>query len=207
MRLGGIYALERIANDSDKDYWPIMETLTAYVRERVPWREPSSVPPEKALVEEPISPQSRSPAPTPKARHGYPGDPHRPGPAQVPLRARREYAIGFAPNRPSWGGLHGSHLEGAILIGAHMEGADFLLANLEGAFLPGAFLQGANLSLTNLNRAILMKAHLEGADLSTAIGLTTDQLSEAIIDEKTRLPDYLREEPPEAMGPEGNDEE
>ena len=40
VRLGGIYALERIANDSDKDYWPIMETLTAYVRERAPWREP-----------------------------------------------------------------------------------------------------------------------------------------------------------------------
>ena len=30
IRLGGIYALERIANDSDKDYWPIIETLTAY---------------------------------------------------------------------------------------------------------------------------------------------------------------------------------
>jgi len=40
IRLGGIYALERIANDSDKDYWPIIETLTAYVRERAPWREP-----------------------------------------------------------------------------------------------------------------------------------------------------------------------
>jgi hypothetical protein len=38
VRLGGIYALERIANDSDKDYWPIMETITAYVRERAPWR-------------------------------------------------------------------------------------------------------------------------------------------------------------------------
>ena len=38
VRLGGIYALERIANDSDKDYWPIMETLTAYVRERTPWQ-------------------------------------------------------------------------------------------------------------------------------------------------------------------------
>ncbi len=40
VRLGGIYALERIAFDSDKDYWPIMETLTAYVRERAPWQEP-----------------------------------------------------------------------------------------------------------------------------------------------------------------------
>lgn len=33
LRLGGIYALERIARDSEKDHWPIMEVLTAYVRE------------------------------------------------------------------------------------------------------------------------------------------------------------------------------
>jgi len=32
IRLGGIYALERISNESEKDYWPIMEILTAYVR-------------------------------------------------------------------------------------------------------------------------------------------------------------------------------
>jgi len=33
-RLGGIYALERIARDSERDHWPIMEVLTAFVRER-----------------------------------------------------------------------------------------------------------------------------------------------------------------------------
>jgi hypothetical protein len=32
IRLGGIYALERISTESEKDYWPIMEILTAYVR-------------------------------------------------------------------------------------------------------------------------------------------------------------------------------
>src|ERR687888_554601 len=32
-RLGGIYALERIADESEKDYWPVMEVLTAYLRE------------------------------------------------------------------------------------------------------------------------------------------------------------------------------
>ena len=32
IRLGGIYALERISNESKKDYWPIMEILTAYIR-------------------------------------------------------------------------------------------------------------------------------------------------------------------------------
>src|SRR5215208_7788629 len=33
IRIGGIYALERIARESDEDYWPIMEILTAYVRQ------------------------------------------------------------------------------------------------------------------------------------------------------------------------------
>jgi len=32
VRLGAIYALERIARDSARDHWTIMEVLTAYVR-------------------------------------------------------------------------------------------------------------------------------------------------------------------------------
>jgi hypothetical protein len=32
MRLGAIYALERIAQDSERDHWPIMEVLMAYMR-------------------------------------------------------------------------------------------------------------------------------------------------------------------------------
>jgi len=33
-RLGGIYALERIAHDSPEDHWTVMEVLTAYVRDK-----------------------------------------------------------------------------------------------------------------------------------------------------------------------------
>ena len=36
VRLGAIYALERIAQDSERDHIPIMETLCAYVRENAP---------------------------------------------------------------------------------------------------------------------------------------------------------------------------
>jgi Pentapeptide repeats (8 copies) len=36
VRLGGIYALERIARDSARDHGPIMEVLTAYIRENAP---------------------------------------------------------------------------------------------------------------------------------------------------------------------------
>src|SRR5688572_4914588 len=37
VRLGGIYALERIARDSPRDHWTIMEVLTAYVRQNARW--------------------------------------------------------------------------------------------------------------------------------------------------------------------------
>jgi uncharacterized protein YjbI with pentapeptide repeats len=43
VRLGGIYALERIAHESERDHWPIMETLTAYVREKSPAPDPDEV--------------------------------------------------------------------------------------------------------------------------------------------------------------------
>src|SRR5262249_338013 len=47
IRLGAIYALARIADDSPtKDYWPIMEILTAYVRVHARWR-PSDAQPVK----------------------------------------------------------------------------------------------------------------------------------------------------------------
>ncbi len=41
IRLGGIYALERISNESEKDYWPIMEILTAYIRKNSPYESKS----------------------------------------------------------------------------------------------------------------------------------------------------------------------
>jgi len=36
IRLGGVYALERIAKESEEDHWPIMEILTYYVRGLAP---------------------------------------------------------------------------------------------------------------------------------------------------------------------------
>jgi len=36
VRLGGIYTLERLSKESPDDYWPIMEILTAFVREQAP---------------------------------------------------------------------------------------------------------------------------------------------------------------------------
>jgi hypothetical protein len=38
VRLGGIYALERLARDSERDHGPVMEILTAYVRQNSMWK-------------------------------------------------------------------------------------------------------------------------------------------------------------------------
>lgn len=46
VRLGAIYALERIAQDSERDHIPIMETLCAYVRENSRLREAAEYPEE-----------------------------------------------------------------------------------------------------------------------------------------------------------------
>jgi hypothetical protein len=54
VRLGAIYALERISKDSPRDHWSIMETLTAYVREHAPW------PPRQALTNPFVELQGRT---------------------------------------------------------------------------------------------------------------------------------------------------
>src|SRR5215217_8861390 len=46
IRLGGIYALDRIARDSpERDYMTVMEVLTAYIRENAPWDKAPGPPP------------------------------------------------------------------------------------------------------------------------------------------------------------------
>ena len=98
--------------------------------------------------------------------------------------------------------LQEAQLQGANLQGAHLQGADLQGANLEKAQLQGASLQGANLQEANFEgadlretffwQANLQGAQLQGVDLSGAIGLRPQQIGSAVIDEKTRLPDYLR---------------
>src|SRR5579871_5378315 len=73
VRLGAIYALERIARDSPRDHWTIMEVLTAYVRQNAPVVNPGETPP----TPPPRRPPTHNPAiltllgpppPRPKAR-------------------------------------------------------------------------------------------------------------------------------------------
>jgi len=177
VRLGGIYALERIARDSPKDHWTIMEVLTAFVRERARWQDqPES------------SPASKPPPPRTDIQ------------AILTVLGRRtrtfgkgeELSLDLSNTDLRRASLAGAHLEGANLGDAHLEGADLRGARLERAHLESAHLEGANLWRAHLEGARLVRAHLERVDLRHAIGLTREQLAQAITDENTKFPDYLR---------------
>ncbi|UQU65912.1 pentapeptide repeat-containing protein [Couchioplanes caeruleus] len=82
---------------------------------------------------------------------------------------------------------------GANLIGRRMSGAALRGASLRGALLIGADLRDADLRLADFTGADLRGADLRGADLTGALFLTESQLTAAVTDGTTRLP-----QPPES---------
>ncbi len=63
VRLGAIYALQRIMNQSDADYLPILRTLCAYVRENATFQERPSFSEGAPLPEPPEPPKGRDETP------------------------------------------------------------------------------------------------------------------------------------------------
>nr|WP_166757161.1 pentapeptide repeat-containing protein [Modestobacter marinus] len=80
---------------------------------------------------------------------------------------------------------------GADLMGAALRGADLHGASLRGAYLIGADLRGADLRHADLLGADLRAADLRGADLTGALFLTQPQLTAALGDGGTTLPEWL----------------
>jgi hypothetical protein len=92
--------------------------------------------------------------------------------------------------------LIGIWLVGARLVRADLENARLNLANLNGANFEGANLRGADLRRASLRNTILRGAdltgtQLRGVDLTTAVGLSKMQLSGAVTDQVTKLPEYI----------------
>jgi hypothetical protein len=91
--------------------------------------------------------------------------------------------------RTAEGSVPDLHLEGADLSEAHLEGADLRRAHLEGASLNGAQLKGAVLRAAHLEGALLTEANLEGAYLDRSWLDSKTILSDATLDNKTKLGD------------------
>ena len=139
-RLGGIYALEQIAVESETDYWPVMEVLTGFVRTR-----------RQFALAEPLSDDYVTPADVQAA-------------LTVIARRKHHYGSGEAHSL----NLAYADLRGAHMNGAHFEGTHFYGSDLRDSFLLGAYLNDATLNHANLNGVILLGADLSGADLSDA---------------------------------------
>jgi hypothetical protein len=118
VRLGGIYALERIARESRRDHDTVMEILTAYVRKRAPW-----------LPESDASGHAKSPQPENVVQ------------AVLAVLGRRK----VSHDRHALD-LKSTDLRGALFGEAKLKRVLFKGAHLEGAHLRGADLAGANLA-------------------------------------------------------------
>ena len=132
VRLGGIYGLERIARDSQDDHGPVMEVLTAYVREHAPWS-PSS--------EEPEPSEGEAAANTPRATEDpsrRPTTPTTDVQAALTVIGRRELDHGKYAYRHldlALTDLRGAKLEGAKLE-AYLAAAPAAAARVASLFPP-----------------------------------------------------------------------
>ncbi|MBI4401230.1 MAG: pentapeptide repeat-containing protein [Nitrospirae bacterium] len=202
LRLGGIYALERIARGSETDHWPVMEVLTTYIRAHASWKEnrsPQDEPPPQKLtadIQAILTVLGR------RERTYKNGEDLRLDLRGTDLRranlsgAHLEGAI-LSEVRLEEANLAGINLEEAILREARLEHSNLTEANLQGAFLLNTSFKGARLRNANLQGAFLGgtrfdEADLLGADFTDAFGLTWEQIQTAKRDHKTRFPDYLK---------------
>ncbi len=190
-RLGGIYALERIARTSGGDRQAVEEVLCLFVKNR------ATAGGREADVDVAVQVLGRR------------------RPAGGPLVLDR---VRLPDARLRFARLAGADLHFACLDRAHLFGADLSAADLSGvtfraavlvdatlhradlrdAVLAGAFASGADLRATDLSKADLTGAHLDharlgqadlrGADL-TGADLTDADLTGAVVDDATRWPE------------------
>jgi hypothetical protein len=194
VRLGGIYALERIARDSPDDRATIGEVLTAYIRGHAPWPPRlEGQPPADAAIE--AVPELQVWAPDVQAsltvlgRGGFAKQPRGKLGDQLDMHAvdlRKAHLLYANLQNAAFGraNLAGAtlfnadlagaacsdaNLAGAQILGSNLTAAQLAYANLEKAFIHGSILSAANLVGANLSGARLATAELKGANVRDAV--------------------------------------
>jgi hypothetical protein len=145
IRLGGIYALERIAVDSERDHRTVVEVLGAFAREQ---------------GGQPSRPNNADPATVKRVATDV----------EAAVTVLGRLPDRFYTSRANLASVYlaSANLVGANLWEANLQGANLREANLERARLQGADLQGANLREADLQRANLREANLQRAVLRGA---------------------------------------
>jgi uncharacterized protein YjbI with pentapeptide repeats len=165
VRIGGIYALERVARDSARDHPVIMEVLAAFVREHGRKVSRASTAPDYQPAYG-TRPDVQA-ATTVIGRRNTRRD-------RKPIDLNGAILAGAVLEYTDLSHALLSHVEftDAILTGANLAGANLAGADLTGAMLITADLTGAGLSGADLSRANLTGANLTGAYLGGSIVVT-----------------------------------
>ncbi|MEU9143937.1 pentapeptide repeat-containing protein [Streptomyces sp. NPDC048349] len=148
VRLGGIYALERIMSDSPRDQATVVSVLSAYVRRHAPL---STSSPPAADINAAMNVLVRR-------------RPEHDGGLELDLS--RTDLRGWKPTYPYEARV--LHLRGAVLTGANLSDAKLSSADLAEASLDEADLGRADLSHATLTGTVLLKARLRDTDFTFA---------------------------------------
>lgn len=187
VRVGGVYALERVAHESGREHGPVMEVLAAFVRRR-------SRSDEQRFGPEP-SPDVTAAMTVLERRNRAFDDPNivldlsYADLSYLKLRADADLrGMNFTSAALDHAVLRGADLTGADLQGARLNYArlerakladsQLFAAGMTRAILFGADLRGAMLSGATLRNAMLSGAKLQGANLGTYFG--EDRLGEVV---------------------------
>jgi Pentapeptide repeats (8 copies) len=179
VRLGGIYALEGVMNGSDQYYRPVLEALTAFVRDGTRANTTPTLPTDIQAALTVIGRRSAGEGFVDLTNANIAGA----NLSGANLSGTNLAGTNLTSAHLSLANLTGTYLSGANLTNATLSAANLTIAdltranltnayliraNLTNAYLAGANLTGAHLSDANLTRAILSSADLTGADLSGA---------------------------------------
>jgi uncharacterized protein YjbI with pentapeptide repeats len=159
VRIGGIYALERVVRDSARDHPAVIEVLTAFIREHSREQGPPSGPDGQE--------QARSARPDIQAALTVVGSRDQKRDIRL-IDLSGSDLTGAVLTRAN---LTRADLTGADLTGANLSSADYFYlgaADLTGADLTRANLTGARASGAVLRGAVLRGAILSSADLGAA---------------------------------------
>lgn len=195
VRIGGLYALERIARNSPEDRATIQRVLGAFVRSHAPWPAGSpGAPKHPADAVDQTLPWLQTRAPDVQAAMLILG--RRPPSRDAPILYLSRTDLRSADLTRAQ--LSDAHIRHANLARAWMphctlergqlNDTDLRQANLQGANLSNAVLRGAHLQGADLSRALLIQADLRGANLQNA-RLEKTNLAGAQHDQTTIWPD------------------
>jgi hypothetical protein len=175
VRIGGIYSLERVAQDSSRDYWTVIEILAAFIRERRNWIAWEDLP-EKPDIDKDITPAIIVLGRCDRTR--------QPPDSPIYLQSCDFRRCAFISDDFRDTIFQDSHFGQANLYGSNFRGSNFRKSNFTEANLKNADLSSTNLTQAKLNRADVTNCNFQGADiseadLSQAKGLTLNQVKSA----------------------------